>query len=369
MNKNFVIGLIILALAGGVLYFMAGSIGTPNVATTTPPAVENSNSNNTNTTVTTTTTNAPQAAAPIAITVSSVSPSDTAAVVLGTVNPKGAFTSYWYEYGNTSNLGSKTSSQTIGSGFLTIEAPGYITDLVKNTTYYFRFVAENKYGRVVGDQYTFKTTEGNPPPVGSAPTTKTVSASGISRTTANINGEVTPNKTATRYWFEYGKTVEMGNISAISSVGDGSVKVSVSASLSDLDPATTYYFRLNAQNQFGTMNGSILNFKTEGPASATAPKVVTQAATSVSVSAATLHGSVDPNGAQTKYWFEYSTDSLLGSVLLKTTVETTLDASSNTSSVKADISDLNSKTTYYFRLVGQNSQGIVRGDNMTLKTK
>ena len=193
----------------------------------------------------------------------SASPSATTVVIGGTVNPKGAFTSYWYEYGKTSDLGTKTSNQTMGSGFVSIQAPAYITDLSKNTTYYFRLVAENQYGKVAGNQYVFQTTESTPAPVGNAPTTKTISANNISSTTANINGEVTPNKTETQYWFEYGKTPQLGGTSAFSSAGNGTVKSSVSISLSDLESKTTYYFRLNAQNQFGTINGSILNFKTK----------------------------------------------------------------------------------------------------------
>jgi len=223
-------------------------------ATSTPQIIQNNNDTNTNT--------LPQATAPIVATNSSVSPSATTVVVSGTVNPKGSFTNYWYEYGKTSDLGTKTSNQTMGSGFVSIQAPAYITGLSKNTTYYFKLVAENQYGKVAGSQYAFQTTESTPAPVGNAPTTKTLSANNISSTTANINGEVTPNKSETQYWFEYGPTPQLGNTSAFSSLGNGTTKSSVSISLSDLQSKTTYYFRLNAQNQFGTINGSILNFKT-----------------------------------------------------------------------------------------------------------
>lgn len=257
MNKNFltiaVIALILIG--GGMLYFSAKNSGTSSNATST---VQTTVSTTTSTTVLT------QAAAPTAITSSNVSSLDTTAMVIGVITPNGAFTTFWYEYGLTANLGSKTTNQTIGSGFLGIPAPGYITNLTKNTTYYFKIVAENQYGRVAGSEYSFKTTGNNSlPPVGSAPTTKTLSASGISKTTANINGEVTPNKNITQYWFEYGKTAELGSTSALSLAGDGSVKIPVSISLSNLLPGTTYYFRLNALNQFGTINGSILNFKTD----------------------------------------------------------------------------------------------------------
>lgn len=258
MDKNFVIGLIVvvLVIVGGVMVYSITN--NQNIALNTTPTsqVAQSNANvNVNT--------SPQAAVPLVVTSSSVSSSATTVVISGTVNPKGAFTNYWYEYGKTSDLGTKTPNQAVGSGFASIQAPAYITGLSKNTTYYFQLVAENQYGKVAGNQYTFQTTDSTPAPVGNAPTTKTLSANNISSTTANINGEVTPNKSETQYWFEYGKTPQLGNTSAFSSAGNGATKSSVSISLSDLESKTTYYFRLNAQNQFGTINGSILNFKTK----------------------------------------------------------------------------------------------------------
>ncbi len=263
--KNYtglIIGVIVVGLiVWGIVYSVKnGSSG--SVATSTSQTTGNTNNTNNTPTV-------PQSTTPVAVTNSAVSPTDTTAIVNGTVNPKGAFTSYWYEYGKTADLGSKTTSQTMGSGFVTIQAPGYITGLTKNTIYYYRLVAENQNGRVAGTEYTFKTTEGTPAPVGSAPVAKTVAANGVSQNAAKLNGEVTPNQNATQYWFEYGKTPQLGNTTAFSGAGDGKAKVSVSVSLSDLAPQTTYYFRINAQNQFGTVNGTILNFKTPGFASAT----------------------------------------------------------------------------------------------------
>ena len=356
-----ILGAIIgLAIIGGLIVWGMGKDDTTVVIN--PPGTTSPG---------TTPTPSPAAtpAAPLVTTSATASPSDTAVVVLGTVNPNGALTSYWYEFGTTANLGSKTNTQGLGSGFTSISAPAYITGLVTNTTYYYKLVAENRYGRVSGNQFTFQTTSGSPAPTGSAPTTKSLSASGISRTTANLNGEVTPNRASTQYWFEYGKTTELGNTSAFSNVGNGTSKSTVSISLSDLEPATTYYFRLNAQNQFGTINGSILNFKTSGPAVPTSPAVKTNSATNVDDSSVTLRGTVNPNGAETKYWFEYSTDSLLGSVLLTSTAQTSVGAGTGTISVTDDISGLNGNTTYYYRIVAENSQGINRGDKVTFKTK
>lgn len=205
--------------------------------------------------------------------------------------------------------------------------------------------------------------------MGSIPTTRTMIANGITRTTANVNGEVTPNQASTSFWFEYGQSQNLGDATAFESVGGGTAKSPVSMSLSNLNPATIYYFRINAQNQFGTVNGTILSFKTLGPSGATAPAVTTRSATNVSTSTVTFRGTVNPNGAETVYWFEYSTDSLLGSVLLHATEQRTASTVQGTVSVETALSGLSSKTNYYFRLVAQNSMGTVRGERATFRTR
>lgn len=355
-------GVVLLVIVGGIFYtsqYMSPSTNATSTASTVSD-VSQVQQNNAVTQV---------PGVPIVTTNSLVAPTDTTAVVTGTVIPMGANTTYWYEYGTIPSFGKKTSNQIVGSGYISIPTPGYITGLTKNTTYYFRLVAENTYGRVFGAQNTVQTTEGNPPPVGTVPTAKTLAGSGISRTSANLTGTVTPNKAATQYWFEYGKNGTFGNTTALVSVGDGSVTVPASVAVTNLDPSTTYYYRINAQNQFGTVNGAILTFKTSGPPSATTPSVTTRSAINVGTSTATVRGSVDANGTETKYWFEYSIDPLLSSALLHSTPRQSAGTGTSATSVVTSILALDSKTTYYFRVVAENSQGTVRGDIDTLKTK
>ncbi len=369
MSNKAIAGIIVaLALIGGIAYFATKNSTSSPTATSTPTTVSETP---TRTPVTPTPTPTPrQAGTPAVFTDSTVAPTETTAIVSGTVTPNGAFTTYWYEYGLSTALGSKTSNQGLGSGFTALKTPAYITGLVKSTTYYFRLVAENKYGRVPGATYSFATTAGTPPPVGSAPRVSTSAATGISRTTANLGGSVTPNRAPTEYWFEYGKTAELGNTSALVSAGDGTNAVAASLSLSDLDPATTYYFRLSAHNEFGTVNGSILNFKTAGPPGIpSAPTVTTRSANGVATSTATLRGTVNPNGADTTYWFEYSTDSLLSLVLVSKTPDVSAGGGTENLSVDAALSGLSRNTTYYFRIVAQNSQGVSRGERLSFKTK
>ena len=363
MNNSTLIGglVAIVVIAVLALFVINGGNFSPSNVTSTGSTIDTDQDNSNGGDV--------QAGPPVATTNSSVAPTDTTAVVSGTVVPNGASTAYWYEYGTTASLGKKTSNQSVGTGYGAIPSPGYITGLAKNTTYYFRLVAENQYGRDNGDTRTFVTSEGTPAPVGGLPTSKTLAANGIARTSANLKGEVNPNRATTQYWFEYGANGNLGNTTSFTSVGSGSALISASTAISNLAPATTYYYRLNAQNQFGTVNGAILTFKTSGPPAAIAPVVTTQQPSPVATTNVTVRGTVNPNGFETKYWFEYSTDSLLGSLLLKTTAKKSAGGDTGVVSVETSISGLKSETNYYYRIVAENNGGTVRGDTITFKTK
>lgn len=360
MNTNAVLvgGIIVLIAIGGFIFYTNSqdTDSTTNATSTpsgtgqvTPPAQS-------------------QAKAPSVVTDMGVAPSNSTAVVTGKVTPNGAPTAYWYEYGESATLGSKTAAQAIGSGFSEIASPGYITGLRNNTRYNFRLTAQNAYGTVSGATYNFSTNN-NPPAQGTPPSASTNAAEDVTRGSAILNAHVDPNASQTTYWFEYGVTTDFGHVTILQSGGSGDASVAVSAPASGLNPLTKYYFRVNAQNQYGTVNGSTQNFTTKGPASATAPTVETNNATAVSTSTAILRGAVDPNGAETTYWFEYSTDSRLGSALLKTTPQKSAGSGSSNVSVNEGVSSLDPRTTYFVRLVAQNSQGLTRGDRETFKTK
>lgn len=310
-----------------------------------------------------------EAGAPIVVTSSTVKANETTALVTGTVNPHGFFTTYWFEYGPNTSMSNKTVSQNIGSGYVALAAPIYFSNLTKNTTYYMRLVAENEYGKVVGAQYSFKTNGTTPNPTGGLPSVKTSAISGVTRTSVTLQGEVTPNNAATTYWFEYGRTANFGNLSSFQTISDSSAKSNVSFSLTNLDPATNYFYRLNAQNQWGTVNGGTLSFKTSGPADTARPAVDTTSATNVKSTSASLRGTVNANELPTTYWFEYSTDSLLGSLLLKSTSHTSAGSGKNDVSFDAQVSNLTANTNYFYRIVAENSLGINYGDRVSFKTK
>ncbi len=363
ISKNTIIGLLIVALLvlGGILLWNVGKPGgNGETATSTATSTGSQNGGNGGETRT--------PAAPVVTTTTGALVSNSTAAVNGRVTPNGAQTTYWYEYGSTTALGTRTTPQALGSGFSAITAPVFITGLSPNTTYYFRLSARNAYGTVNGDTFTF-TTNSTPPPQGNAPTTRSSAATSVSRTTANLNGTVNPNSSSTSYWFEYGETTNLGNTTAFQGAGSGSAVSNVSVSVSSLKPLTKYYFRLNAQNQFGTVNGSIESFTTTGPAAPGQPSADTTPASGIATSSVTLTGRVNPNGASTTYWFEYGTDSLLGNLIGSGTAHQAVGSGTATVDASAEIRGLAQNTRYYYRVVAQNSYGTIRGDIQNFRTR
>jgi hypothetical protein len=101
-------------------------------------------------------------------------------------------------------------------------------------------------------------------PLAKAPTVATTAATSITQLGAILNGSVTPNGASTTSWFEWGKTTTLGNSTPTHFEGSGSTANVMTATLLNLTPSTTYYFRAVAQNSQGTTYGDILSFQTGG---------------------------------------------------------------------------------------------------------
>jgi hypothetical protein len=95
-----------------------------------------------------------------------------------------------------------------------------------------------------------------------APTVSTLPASSVGPHTAVVRGTVNPNDKPSTYSFEYGTTTAYGTSSAAANLPKGTKAVAVSATLSGLEPGTTYHYRLVANNADGTMRGSDVTFTT-----------------------------------------------------------------------------------------------------------
>lgn len=94
----------------------------------------------------------------------------TSATLNGSVLPKGAGTTVYFQYGSTTAYGSSTAIQNIadGSSFVSINAG--ITGLTANTAYHFRIVTVNANGTFYGANQTFTTPPIAVPTISSAGT-------------------------------------------------------------------------------------------------------------------------------------------------------------------------------------------------------
>lgn len=175
-----------------------------------------------------------------------------------------------------------------------------------------------------------------------APDVTTSAATNVTATSATLNGSVNPNGTITSAYFEYGTTTSYGSTTPVQSLGAGTSAVAISANLTGLTSGATYHVRAVALTSAGTFFGQDATFTVLAPP----PTVTTGTATDVRVHRATLNGTLDPNGADTLYYFEYGPDTDYGSVT------PTINAGMTAGPVSATITGLDGAATVHFRLVG-----------------
>jgi len=199
-----------------------------------------------------------------------------------------------------------TGGASLGAGSAAAPFSQALTGLLPGTTYYFCAVAENSVGAVAGAALSFTTSA-------IAPVVMTSSVSGVTLTSATLNGAANPNGAETTGWFRYatanpgtcndsfGTRVPAGT--GNSPLGAGTTSVGYSQVASGLSAGVTYYFCAIASNSAGTAFGAVLTFRVD----VQAPTVATAAATSVGQTGATLNGTANPNGNASSGWFRYDT--------------------------------------------------------------
>lgn len=190
-----------------------------------------------------------------------------------------------------------------------------------------------------------------------APAVKTGPTFGVTETTALVAGTIGTTGLATTYRFEYGPTTAYGTKVPIP---DGTVETGFEyQTLSGLAPTTTYHYRLVGINSKGTTSGVDRVFTTIAK-----PSVETKAASGISETKATLMGTVNPNGAETKYHFEYGVDTSYGT----NTAEVNAGAGTSTLEVSKAIASLSPGGIYHFRIVATNAAGTTNGKDQVFTT-
>jgi hypothetical protein len=190
-----------------------------------------------------------------AATTGSISNLSTTSVRLnGSVDPNGEATSWYFEFGPTTSYGTKTATQSAGSGQNPTNVQSNVSGLSVATFFHYRLVAMNASGTTLGADRTF-ITEG-------PPTIATGQAQNAISQTATLTGTIDPNGRTTTWHFDYGPTTAYGSKTPSRNAGSGQSSITISESLSNLTPNTTYHFRLVASNSAGASTGADGTFVT-----------------------------------------------------------------------------------------------------------
>jgi hypothetical protein len=283
------------------------------------------------------------------------------ATLNGTVNPNGSTVNAWFQDSAGHTLaGSEVSGIT---GVVGVALPPYpLTGLTPHTNYtYELFVTDGP--DMISKPISFTTTGGLSFLINSA------SATGITTTSATLNGTVNPNGSTVNAWFQdsAGHTLAGSQVNGIT----GLVGVALPPySLSGLTPSTSYTYKFVATDGINILIQNI-SFTTNsistgggggggGGGYYYSPSVTTESASNVLDTSATLNGLVNPEGNTTTAWFEYGTSSNLAT--FNSTIPVS-EGSLNTSLTFAQsISGLSQNTTYYFRAAANNTYGTIKGN-------
>lgn len=98
--------------------------------------------------------------------------------------------------------------------------------------------------------------------VGAKPMVLTSEFASVSSTTAVVAGTVMPNGAQTTYWFEYGPTMSYGLLVDKVTASPTYKTLGAGGYIKGLKPHTEYYFRIGAQNAYGTVYGTQYKFIT-----------------------------------------------------------------------------------------------------------
>jgi hypothetical protein len=105
-------------------------------------------------------------AAPSATTLPASSITASSATMNASVNPNGATTGYWFNYGPTTSYGSTTATNILPAGYNPVDVSAWLTGLAAGTSYHYRISTTNSIGSGTGSDVGFSTLPVTGPSIG-----------------------------------------------------------------------------------------------------------------------------------------------------------------------------------------------------------
>ncbi|MDI6804229.1 MAG: T9SS type A sorting domain-containing protein [Bacteroidota bacterium] len=164
----------------------------------------------------------------------------TSAVLWAHFSPNGSKLFVWFEWGTTASYGNTTVIAEFEDA--QYAGPSYykLNELIPNTIYHFRVVAENIFGRTTSEDRTFITMP---------PTVITLPIDSFATTSARLMGRINPNGQPTSAYFMW-KAVDEFNwlFTPVQNISAGVTNVEISSSIDRLIPDVSYFVRAVAYN-------------------------------------------------------------------------------------------------------------------------
>jgi hypothetical protein len=181
----------------------------------------------------------------------------------GTDVPIGSNTLYWFEYGQDTNYSQTTPTNSLDTSANPVSVNFSVGGLYPLFLYHCQLVVMDDWGAQYGGDQTF-TTPGLPPVVDTQP------ASAIGETSAQLNGTVNGEGQPIAGYFQYwyleqtdGGNYWITNQTTPEFYGPSSYAVQAfSATVTNLNPTTTYYYQIVARNLVARVFGGVTNFTT-----------------------------------------------------------------------------------------------------------
>jgi hypothetical protein len=284
----------------------------------------------------------------------------TTASLTGTVNPEYQVTTACeFQYateeaalaGTPPSAPCEPSASELGQVGYGLPVSASLAGLLPNTTYYYRLFVENAKGPKGGTPEHFLTLP-NPP------TATTGGTSSIAPNSATIEGTVNPGakgyseQDKTTYYFQYGHTTGYGEPTPAGEAGEGEIAVKETASVTGLEPNTTYHYRIVAVNNANTTPQTTYGKDGTFTTVSTPPIIGEASVSDVTESAAKVATTLDARGLPTRW--ELLLGSTEGSLEFQAAGNST---GSGAQPLEVNLEPLAPGTTYYYKIVAVNPDG------------